>query len=157
MSTQAGTLPNKTETVTPAASKEGHVKLSWREKICYGFGDFGNGFMFDLGQAYLTKYWIDVCTIPAAAVAGIFAFTKIFDAFMDPIAGSVIDGRKNIGPRGKFRPVMMASAVLLAILTVITFTMYRRRARYSLPMVLTWPGALFTRLLTSLILPWPVS
>ena len=59
MSTQAGTLPNKTETVTPAASKEGHVKLSWREKICYGFGDFGNGFMFDLGQAYLTKYWID--------------------------------------------------------------------------------------------------
>ena len=84
MSTQAGTLPNKTETVTPAASKEGHVKLSWREKICYGFGDFGNGFMFDLGQAYLTKYWIDVCTIPAAAVAGIFAFTKIFDAFMDP-------------------------------------------------------------------------
>ena len=30
--------------------------------------------MFDLGQAYLTKYWIDVCTIPAAAVAGIFAF-----------------------------------------------------------------------------------
>lgn len=32
MSTQAGTLPNKTETVTPAASKEGHVKLSWREK-----------------------------------------------------------------------------------------------------------------------------
>lgn len=123
MSTQAGTLPNKTETVTPAASKEGHVKLSWREKICYGFGDFGNGFMFDLGQAYLTKYWIDVCTIPAAAVAGIFAFTKIFDAFMDPIAGSVIDGRKNIGPRGKFRPVMMASAVILAILTVITFTM----------------------------------
>lgn len=123
MSTQEGTLPNKSVTTETAASKEGHVKLSWREKICYGFGDFGNGFMFDLGQAYLTKYWIDVCTIPAAAVAGIFAFTKIFDAFMDPIAGSVIDGRKNIGPRGKFRPVMMASAVILAILTVITFTM----------------------------------
>ena len=84
----------------------GNKKLSWREKICYGFGDFGNGFMFDLGQAYLTKYWIDVCTIPAGAVAGIFAFTKIFDAFMDPIAGSAIDGRKNIGRRGKFRPVM---------------------------------------------------
>ncbi len=114
MSTQEGTLPNKSVTTEMAASKEGHVKLSWREKICYGFGDFGNGFMFDLGQAYLTKYWIDVCTIPAAAVAGIFAFTKIFDAFMDPIAGSVIDGRKNIGPRGKFRPVMMASAVILA-------------------------------------------
>lgn len=98
-------------------------KLSWKEKISYGFGDFGNGFMFDLGQAYLTKYWIDICTIPAAAVAGIFAFTKIFDAFMDPIAGSLIDKRKNIGPRGKFRPVMMASSIILAVLTVITFTM----------------------------------
>ncbi|WP_196602825.1 glycoside-pentoside-hexuronide (GPH):cation symporter [Pectinatus frisingensis] len=98
-------------------------KLSWREKICYGFGDFGNGFMFDLGQAYLTKYWIDICTIPAAAVAGIFAFTKIFDAFMDPIAGSLIDRRKNIGRRGKFRPVMMISSIVLAFLTIVTFTM----------------------------------
>lgn len=101
----------------------GNKKLSWKEKISYGFGDCGNGFMFDLGQAYLTKYWIDVCTIPAAAVAGIFAFTKIFDAFMDPIAGSLIDSRKNIGSRGKFRPVMMLSSIALAVLTVITFTM----------------------------------
>ena len=108
---------------TTAQQIEHFQKLSWKEKISYGFGDFGNGFMFDLGQAYLTKYWIDICTIPAAAVAGIFAFTKIFDAFMDPIAGSLIDKRKNIGPRGKFRPVMMASSIVLAILTVITFTM----------------------------------
>ena len=79
--------------------------------------------MFDLGQAYLTKYWIDVCMIPAGAVAGIFAFTKIFDAFMDPLAGSLIDSRKNIGARGKFRPVMMISSVLLALLTIVTFTM----------------------------------
>ena len=29
--------------------------------------------------------------------------TKIFDVLlMDPIAGSAIDSRKNIGPRGKF-------------------------------------------------------
>ena len=98
-------------------------KLSWKEKISYGFGDFGNGFMFDLGQSYLTKYWIDICAIPAAAVAGIFAFTKIFDAFMDPIAGSLIDRRKNIGKRGKFRPIMMISSILLALLTIVTFTM----------------------------------
>lgn len=98
-------------------------KLTWKEKIGYGFGDFGNGFMFDLGQAYLTKFWIDVCMIPAGVVGGIFAFTKIFDAFMDPIAGATIDRRKNIGKRGKFRPVMMISSIILAILTIITFTM----------------------------------
>ncbi len=93
------------------------------KKIAYGFGDFGNGFMFDLGQAYLTKFWIDAVGIGAGPVAGIFAFTKIFDAFMDPIAGSVIDNRKRIGKQGKFRPIMMISAIILGIMTVVTFTM----------------------------------
>ncbi|MDR2008127.1 MAG: glycoside-pentoside-hexuronide (GPH):cation symporter [Alphaproteobacteria bacterium] len=108
---------NNTDT-TPSAP----TKLKLKEKVGYGFGDLGNGFMFDLGQAYLTKFWIDICLIPAQAVAGIFAFTKIFDAFMDPVAGAVIDKRK-AGPRGKFRPVMMISSIILAILTVVTFTM----------------------------------
>ncbi|MFD1670794.1 glycoside-pentoside-hexuronide (GPH):cation symporter [Agrilactobacillus yilanensis] len=104
---------------------DGHheKKIPVSQKIAYGFGDFGNGFMFDLGQAYLTKFWIDAAGIGAGAVAGIFAFTKIFDAFMDPIAGSIIDNRKNIGKAGKFRPVMMISAIFLGIMTVVTFTM----------------------------------
>lgn len=75
-----GTDAAVTETAAadvPEKADRGHVKLSWREKICYRFGDFGNGFMFDLGQAYLTKYWIDVCTIPAAAVAGICFYQDI--------------------------------------------------------------------------------
>lgn len=97
-------------------------KLSLREKISYGFGDFGNGFMFDLGQSYLTKFFIDACGISAGAVAGIFSITKIFDAFMDPVAGSTIDRRK-AGKSGKFRPVMMISSIILAILTVVTFIM----------------------------------
>lgn len=98
-------------------------RLSWKEKIAYGFGDFGNGFMFDLGQAYLTKFFTDVAMIAPGIVGTIFAATKIFDAFMDPLAGSFIDGRKKISHRGKFRPVMMVSACVLAVLTVITFTM----------------------------------
>lgn len=98
-------------------------KLSWREKIAYGFGDFGNGFMFDLGQAYLTKFFTDVAMISPGMVGTIFAVTKIFDAFTDPLAGSFIDGRKNISHRGKFRPVMMLSACVLAILTIVTFMM----------------------------------
>lgn len=97
-------------------------KLSLKEKISYGFGDFGNGFMFDLGQAYLSKFFTDVCGIEAGAAKNIFVITKIFDAFMDPVAGSVIDGRKT-GKNGKFRPVMMISSIILAILTVFTFTM----------------------------------
>lgn len=101
----------------------GQGKLKWSEKIAYGFGDFGNGFMFDLGQAYLTKFYTDVALIPAGMVGVIFSVTKIFDAFMDPLAGSFIDTRKNHGKQGRFRPVMMCAAIILAILTIITFTM----------------------------------
>lgn len=64
-------------------------RIPKRQQIAYGFGDFGNGFMFDLGQSYLTKFWIDGVGIGSGVVAGIFAFTKIFDAFMDPIDGCV--------------------------------------------------------------------
>ena len=102
--------------------KNQNVKLSLKEKISYGFGDFGNGFMFDLGQSYLTKFFIDVCGISVGAVAGIFSITKIFDAFVDPIAGSTIDRRK-ASKSGKFRPVMMISSIILSILTVVTFIM----------------------------------
>jgi GPH family glycoside/pentoside/hexuronide:cation symporter len=97
-------------------------KIPTKEKALYGFGDFGNGFMFDLGQSYLMHFYTDVAGISAVAAAGVFSITKIFDAFMDPLAGSLIDARTP-GKRGKFRPVMMLSAIILAVLTVVTFTM----------------------------------
>ncbi len=95
-------------------------KLTLKEKIAYGVGDLGNGFTFDLGQAYLLKFYTDVCGIGGAAAGGIFLFSKIFDAFMDVLAGSYVDKRK-ASRAGKYRPVMMFSAVVLALLTVITF------------------------------------
>lgn len=112
-----------TDQESELSQESNEEKLKLKEKISYGFGDFGNGFMFDLGQAYLTKFFIDGCGIGSAAVAGIFSLTKIFDAFMDPLAGSVIDGRKNVGKLGKFRPIMMGASILLGIMTVVTFTM----------------------------------
>jgi GPH family glycoside/pentoside/hexuronide:cation symporter len=91
------------------------------EVIAYGLGDFGNGFMFDLGQYYLLQFWTGE-GIGAAIVTAIMAGTKIFDAFMDPLAAGWIDSRK-AGRNGKFRPVMLNGAVALAIVTIITFTM----------------------------------
>jgi GPH family glycoside/pentoside/hexuronide:cation symporter len=95
--------------------------LTKKEVVTYGFGDFGNGFMFDLGQYYLLQFWTGE-GIGAGIVTAIMAGTKIFDAFMDPLAAGWIDSRK-IGKSGKFRPVMMAGAIILAILTIVTFTM----------------------------------
>lgn len=106
------------QTETVAATQE---KLSLKEKVSYGFGDFGNGFMFDLGQLYLLKFFTDVAGIPAAAAGGIFLVSKLFAAFVDPIVGTSIDYRKNIGPKGKFRPYLLYGSFVLAILTILTF------------------------------------
>ncbi len=95
--------------------------ISLKEKISYGMGDFGNGFMFDLGQLYLLKFFTDVAGVSAGAAAGIFLVSKLFAAICDPIVGSFVDYRKHIGPRGKFRPFLIVGSVLLAILTVLTF------------------------------------
>jgi GPH family glycoside/pentoside/hexuronide:cation symporter len=97
------------------------TRLTFKEKFAYGLGDFGNGFMFDLGQAYLLKFYTDVAGLPGTVAGSVFLFTKLFDAFMDPIAGSFIDGRKNIGRHGRFRSIMLYSAIALAVLTVFTF------------------------------------
>lgn len=120
--TSTGLHPNGKTIADKIITPDSAGKITLREKIGYGFGDFGNGFMFDLGQAYLTNFYTDVAGIGAGAVAGIFSITKIFDAFMDPLAGSFVDARKP-GKQGKFRPVMMISSILLAIMTVVTFTM----------------------------------
>ncbi|RRJ65284.1 MFS transporter [Paenibacillus oralis] len=95
--------------------------IGLKEKISYGLGDFGNGFMFDLGQLYLLKYFTDVAGISSQAAAGIFLVSKLFAAFVDPIVGSSIDYRKKIGPRGKFRPFLLYGSFVLAVLTVLTF------------------------------------
>lgn len=104
------------QTETVVATDE---KLSLKEKISYGFGDFGNGFMFDLGQLYLLKFFTDVAGIPAAAAGGIFLVSKLFAAVVDPIVGTSIDYRKRIGPKGKFMiayPVVMGLMSMLGVL-----------------------------------------
>ena len=101
--------------------KETDKKLSLKEKIAYGMGDLGNGFMFDLGQAYLLKFYTDVAGLPAYVAGGVFVFTKLFDAFVDPFAGAVIDGRTKIGRHGRFKSMMLYSSIALAVLTVFTF------------------------------------
>lgn len=96
-------------------------KLPLKEKIAYGFGDLGNGMMFDLGQIYLLKFYTDVFGISATYAGLVFLISKIFDAFVDTGVGSYVDSRKNIGPRGKFRPYILFGTVPLAIMTVMTF------------------------------------
>jgi GPH family glycoside/pentoside/hexuronide:cation symporter len=96
-------------------------KLTLKERISYGFGDMGNGFMFDMGQLYLLKFFTDVAGIPAYVGGSIFLVTKLFDAVVDPLAGVWIESRKNKPNVGKYKQIMMISSIILAILSVFVF------------------------------------
>ncbi|MBU3160994.1 glycoside-pentoside-hexuronide (GPH):cation symporter [Clostridium frigoris] len=96
-------------------------KLTLKEKFSYGTGDIGFGFMFDLGQIYLLKFYTDVLGLPVAVAGLVFLVTKIWDAFADISIGTWIDNRKKIGPKGKFRPFILYATIPLAIITIISF------------------------------------
>lgn len=121
------------------------LPVTLREKIAYGLGDVGNGFMFDLGQIYLLKFYTDTLGLPPAAAGGVFFFTKIFDALADFSVGTWVDRRQRIGPRGKFRPFMLYGAVPLGLATVASFT----QPGFSPDGMLLW--AYFTYMLFGLI------
>jgi GPH family glycoside/pentoside/hexuronide:cation symporter len=104
---------------TSKAANRSH-KLSLKEKLGYGFGDLGNGFMFDLGQLYLLKFYTDVLGISGAYAGLVFLVSKLSDAFVDSFVGAYVDSRV-FGRRGKFRPFILFGTVPLAIVTVITF------------------------------------
>jgi glycoside/pentoside/hexuronide:cation symporter, GPH family len=95
-------------------------KLTLKEKISYGLGDVGNGFMFDMGQIYLLKFYTDVLGISAYWGGLVFLISKIFDAFADSTVGAFVDKRK-VGKRGKFRPFILFGSIPLAVMTVISF------------------------------------
>ncbi|WP_256358522.1 MFS transporter [Bacillus sp. sid0103] len=98
----------------------GQKKLTLKEKLSYGLGDVGNGFMFDMGQIYLLKFYTDILGISAYWGGLVFLVSKIFDAFADSAVGAFIDKRK-VGKRGKFRPFILFGSIPLAIMTVISF------------------------------------
>lgn len=97
-------------------------RVSLKEKIAYGLGDTGYNFMFELGQIYLLKFYTDVLGLPAATAGLVFLLTKIWDGFTDIGVGTIVDNRRKIGPKGKFRPFILYAAVPLALITIAVFT-----------------------------------
>ena len=87
------------------------LKLNLREKIAYGMGDVGSNLMLCIGTLYLLKFYTDELGMPAYYGGIIFLVAKFFTAFTDMLTGFLLDSRKNIGPKGKFRPFILYAAV----------------------------------------------
>ncbi|MGL5103203.1 MAG: glycoside-pentoside-hexuronide (GPH):cation symporter [Plesiomonas sp.] len=97
------------------------VRLPFKEKFAYGVGDFGYNFILDITTLYLLKFLTDEAGIPAAWAGVIFLVAKVFTGFTDLGTGMLLDSRKKVGPRGKFRPFLLWTTIPLLIFNLLLF------------------------------------
>ena len=96
------------------------ARLSLREKIAYGCGDFASVLYWQTFMVYLTFFYTDVFGLGAAAVGAMLGLSRSLDAFVDPVMGMVADRTQSRW--GKFRPYLLWLCVPFAVSGVLTFT-----------------------------------
>ena len=106
------------------------ASLQPKEALAYGIAGFGQNFICTIIGSYLTVFLTDALLFGAdgvtigsvagsMAVAWLMLGTRIFDAFNDPIMGSVVD--KTRTKWGKCRPYLKWMAIPIAIMTIACF------------------------------------
>ncbi|MDD3337384.1 MAG: glycoside-pentoside-hexuronide (GPH):cation symporter [Lachnospiraceae bacterium] len=93
--------------------------LTPAKRVYYALGDFGYNFMYYWLSTYLMIYYTDTIGISAATVSVMMLVVRIFDAFNDPIIGSLAD-RTN-SRWGRYRPWFLIGAIAMATFIVLTF------------------------------------
>jgi GPH family glycoside/pentoside/hexuronide:cation symporter len=95
-------------------------KLSIREKIGYAVGDTASNLYFQTFLLFIPIFYTDVVGLPAAAVATMFAVSRVFDAVNDPFMGTVADRTQTRW--GKFRPYLLWVAVPFGLAGFLAFS-----------------------------------
>ncbi len=104
--------------------------LQPKEALAYGVAGFGQNFICTIIGSYLTVFLTDALLFGAEgvtigsitgsmAVAWLMLGARIFDAFNDPIMGSVVD--KTRTKWGKCRPYLKWMAFPIAVMTIACF------------------------------------
>lgn len=95
------------------------MKLTVRERLCYGCGDLGSQFAYNLVTTYLMIFFTDILGLSSVAAGTIFLVATAFDAINDPVMGSIADHTRT--KHGSYRPFMMAAAIPYGIFLALCF------------------------------------
>jgi len=93
-------------------------RTTWKERICYGFGDMGVNLVWILPSSYLMLYYTDAVHINAAFIGTMMLLCRLFDGISDIIMGIIIDNTHS--KLGKARPwlIYMSLPLMLSIFLV---------------------------------------
>ena len=94
-------------------------KVSFSEKVGYSLGDGSANLVFQMMMMFQLFFFTDVFGIKATAAGMILLFARVFDAFVDPLAGILAD-RTNTR-WGKYRPWILWTALPFAVFFILAF------------------------------------
>lgn len=105
-------------------SKTPRNGLTTKHWIGYMCGDFGGCMTFALMGSIVTRYYTNVLQVNTIVLATLLLIWNIWDAVNDPMMGALMDKMfaKHQSAKGKFRPWLLRSAPLLAITSIVFWT-----------------------------------
>lgn len=106
---------------TQATSAEAQSsRLTFMEKIGYGFGDAASHIVFDNVMLYMMFFFTDIVGLPAAFIGTMFLLSRCLDAVADPVMGHLADRTRTRW--GQFRPFILFGAIPFSIMCVLVYT-----------------------------------
>ncbi|MBQ7122271.1 MAG: MFS transporter [Clostridia bacterium] len=90
-----------------------------KETVLYGIANGGQVIGYNMVRNQLTFFLVTVFGVPAQAVATMIFVMGLWDAFNDPLMGSVVDRTRT--RFGKLRPYLMFVPLPLGVATVLFF------------------------------------
>lgn len=106
--------------MSQTSSNPATLRLPFKEKLAYGMGDLGSNILLDIGTLYLLKFYTDVLGLRNLWRYH-FPYRQVFTAFTDMGTGIMLDSRRKIGPKGKFRPFVLYAAFPVTLLAIANF------------------------------------
>lgn len=102
--------------------------LSWKHRIGYACGDLGGCMTFALMGSMVTRYYTNVLQVNTVILATLLLVWNVWDAVNDPMMGALMDKlyAKNHNKKGKFRPWLLRATPLLAITSIVFWTLPTR-------------------------------
>ncbi len=102
------------------AEKQSHQKLSFIEKAGYSLGDGAANFVFMTMILFQLNFYTDTLGITAGIAGTLLLVGRFWDAFFDPMMGTIADRTKTRW--GKFRPWVLWTALPWAVVMVLAYT-----------------------------------
>ena len=104
-----------------ASSTNGLTKKHW---LGYAMGDLGGCMTFALMGSMVTRYYTNVLHVNTVVLATLLLVWNVWDAVNDPLMGALMDKifAKHHNRKGKFRPWLLRATPLVAITSIVFWT-----------------------------------